>query len=249
MLRADAVVDFSTLGSEFGQHPAVDLDEDPDRLRSPLGTTDGLQVSSPQVVFGDISLDLGSFISNFAGPILQTDQGDPRSARVADRPDGFLNMRIPLLSDLAGHTITGADLVEFFDPTDGPTIKSFLSFVQSSTTSSISSSRRRARVTSSSTSATSCSRPARPQPATRWRRTARAFRRLDWAFFDAPLNVGFGRHNLADMPDLSNLSIPDELADAVDGRRRRALRRPTSRAGSTRRHGVRLPAARARRPT
>ena len=33
-------------------------------------TTDGLPVSSPQVVFGDITLDLGSFISNFAGPIL-----------------------------------------------------------------------------------------------------------------------------------------------------------------------------------
>ena len=38
-------------------------------------------------------------------------------------------MRIPLLSDLAGHKITGADLVAFFDPDDGPTIKGFLAFV------------------------------------------------------------------------------------------------------------------------
>src|SRR4029079_3143258 len=44
-------------------------------------------------------------------------------------PDGFLNKRIPLLSDLAGHTITGKDLVILFDPEDGPKIVAFLNFV------------------------------------------------------------------------------------------------------------------------
>jgi len=38
-------------------------------------------------------------------------------------------MRIPLLSDLAGKKITGADLVAFFDPEDGPAVKGFLAFV------------------------------------------------------------------------------------------------------------------------
>src|SRR5262249_28604788 len=45
-------------------------------------------------------------------------------------PDGFLNMRIPLLSDLAGRTITGKDLIVIFDPDDGPKIVAFLNFVQ-----------------------------------------------------------------------------------------------------------------------
>ena len=128
-LRADAVVDFSTLGSQFAQIlPSISL-----KILIDFSLTwdsqNGFQIDSPEVVFGDITLDLGSFISNFAGPILQKikDVLDPLAWLIG--PSGFLNMRIPLLSDLAGHTITGADLVTFFDPTDGPSIKKFLDFV------------------------------------------------------------------------------------------------------------------------
>ena len=128
-LRADAVVDFSTLGPDFAQLlPSIST-----KLLVDFGlkwsSSGGFEVDAPRVVFGDITLDLGSFISNFAGPILQKvkDVLDPLAWLIG--PSGFLNMRIPLLSDLAGHTITGGDLVAFFDPTDGPALKEFLSFV------------------------------------------------------------------------------------------------------------------------
>ena len=129
MLRADATVDFSTLGPDLGNIlPSIST-----QILIDFGfawnTTDGFQLSSPQVVFADVTLDLGSFISDFAGPILRSIKQvlDPLSWLIG--PDGFLNMRIPLLSDLAGHKITGADLVAFFDPQDGPAVKGFLAFV------------------------------------------------------------------------------------------------------------------------
>ena len=125
-LRADAVVDFSSLGSDFANIlPSISM-----KILIDFGlawsTQNGFVISSPQVVFGDITLDLGSFISKFAGPILNSIKQilDPLAWLIG--PSGFLNERIPLISDLAGHTITGADIVEFFDPTDAPTIKSFL---------------------------------------------------------------------------------------------------------------------------
>ena len=128
-LRGDAVVDFSTLGPQFAQIlPSISLKILVDFALS-WDSQNGLQIDSPEVVFGDITLDLGSFISDFAGPILQKikDILDPLAWLIG--PNGFLNERIPLLSDLAGHTITGADIVTFFDPTDGPSIKEFLDFV------------------------------------------------------------------------------------------------------------------------
>src|SRR6185503_13043771 len=125
-----ATLAFSTLGAQFAQIlPSVST-----KILIDFGLgwspTGGLNVSSPQVVFADITLDLGSFISKFAGPILKTigDILHPLDWLIG--PDGFLNMRIPLLSDLAGHTITGKDLVVLFDPTDGPKIVAFLDFVQ-----------------------------------------------------------------------------------------------------------------------
>lgn len=77
----------------------------------------GLVVDDPSIVLADVSLDLGSFISDFAGPILGNiaDIIEPLDFLIG--PDGFLNKRIPLLSDLAGKTITGRDLIETFDPT------------------------------------------------------------------------------------------------------------------------------------
>src|SRR5439155_16631915 len=129
VFRADAVVDFSTLGADLGRIlPAIKTRILVDFSFS-WDTTHGFQLLSPQVVLADITLDLGSFISDFAKPILDD------IAKVLDPlkwligPDGFLNKRIPLLSDLAGKTITGKDLIIFFDPDDGPKIVGFLNFV------------------------------------------------------------------------------------------------------------------------
>jgi Ca2+-binding RTX toxin-like protein len=90
----------------------------------------GFTLDPPAVALANISLDLGSFISSFAAPILDRVKQilDPLAWLIG--PDGFLNKRIPLLSDLAGHTITGKDLVILFDPDDGPKIVAFLDFVQ-----------------------------------------------------------------------------------------------------------------------
>ncbi|MEX2149864.1 MAG: LEPR-XLL domain-containing protein [Steroidobacteraceae bacterium] len=129
-LRVHAVVDFSTLGSGLGNVlPSISTDILVDFLVTAT-PAEGITIAPPQVVFADVTLDLGSFISKFAGPIL--DQiGD-----VLDKfdwligPDGFLNMRIPLLSDLAGTTITGKDLITFFDPQNGPKVVAMLDFVE-----------------------------------------------------------------------------------------------------------------------
>ena len=184
-LRADAVVDFSTLGAEFAQIlPSISM-----RLLIDFGlswdSTNGFEISSPQVVFGDISLDLGSFISQFAGPILNSIKKvlDPLAWLIG--PDGFLNMRIPLISDLAGHTITGADIVEFFDPTDAPSIQAFMSFVnelyhlidlvqQASAEGDI-------KLNFGDLTLVEGSGPGIPNA-------------NEWAFYDAPLDFGLGSH-------------------------------------------------------
>ena len=208
-LRADAVVDFSTLGADFASIlPSIST-----RILIDFGlswdTTNGFQVSSPQVVFGDISLDLGSFITKFAAPILNEIKQvlDPLAWLIG--PNGFLNERIPLLSDLAGHTITGADIVEFFDPTDAPTIQSFLSFVlelyhlidlvqQASSEGDV-------KLNFGDIVLVQGSGPGIPNP-------------NEWAFFDSPLNVGLGSTDLSNMPDLSSLNVPDSLpAPSIEG--------------------------------
>ncbi|OLD92029.1 MAG: hypothetical protein AUG84_02425, partial [Chloroflexi bacterium 13_1_20CM_4_66_7] len=130
IFRAEGVVDFSALGGDLANIlPSVKAKI---LIDFPLSWTPGqpFTVLPPQVVLGDITLDLGSFISKFAKPILDKVAAilDPLAWLIG--PDGFLNKRIPLLSDLAGHTITGKDLVVMFDPEDGPKIVAFLNFVQ-----------------------------------------------------------------------------------------------------------------------
>jgi len=90
----------------------------------------GLNVSAPEVALTDISLDLGSFINGFAGDVLKTikDILDPLAWLIG--PDGLLNMRIPLISELMGQTIRMRDLISFFDPDDGPKVNKFLDFVE-----------------------------------------------------------------------------------------------------------------------
>ncbi|HSH22314.1 MAG TPA: hypothetical protein VK992_06850, partial [Candidatus Caenarcaniphilales bacterium] len=130
MLRVEGEVDFSTLGPDLGEVlPAIGTKI---LIDFPISWTPGagLAIAAPQVVIADVTLDLGSFISKFAGPILNkvADVLGPLDWLIG--PDGFLNKRIPLLSDLAGKTITGKDLVVLFDPQNGPKVVAFLDFVE-----------------------------------------------------------------------------------------------------------------------
>src|SRR5262249_13805233 len=127
-LRAHARPDFSTLGPPLGNelpplapHIMVHFG-----ATARPGTTH--TTSPPSVALANITLDLGSFISSFAAPILGKVKQilDPLAWLIG--PDGFLNKRIPLISDLAGKTITGKDLVILFDPDDGPKVVKFLDF-------------------------------------------------------------------------------------------------------------------------
>lgn len=66
---------------------------------------------TPQIAFTDIYLDLGTFISDFLGPILAEIQ------KVTEPLQPIIDLvtaRIPILSDLAGETITLLTLAEFF---------------------------------------------------------------------------------------------------------------------------------------
>ncbi|MHC1764378.1 MAG: hypothetical protein AB9869_08735 [Verrucomicrobiia bacterium] len=90
----------------------------------------GLDVHAPEVVLANISLDLGDFIGGFAGDLLKTvgDILEPVDWLIG--PDGLLNMRIPLISDLLGQTVRIRDLINVFDPTNGPKVNAFLDFVE-----------------------------------------------------------------------------------------------------------------------
>jgi Ca2+-binding RTX toxin-like protein len=90
----------------------------------------GLNVQPPEVAFLNITLDLGDFISGFAGDILRTigDILDPLAWLIG--PDGLLNFVIPLISDLAGTDIRVRDLINVFDPDNGPKVNAFLDFVE-----------------------------------------------------------------------------------------------------------------------
>ena len=129
-LRFAMVVDFSTISADFGTLlPSISVD-----LAVDMGiegkTSGGLQVKPPVVVLGNVTLDLGSFISDYAGPILQKIDKVLAPLDWLIGPDGFLNKRIPLLSDVAGRKITGKDLILLFDQKHGPDIIKFLDFVE-----------------------------------------------------------------------------------------------------------------------
>ena len=129
LLRASITVDFSTLSPEVARAlPKVTASLLIDFVITV--NTSGFNVGAPGVAIADIKLDLGEFISKFAAPILNgiKEVLDPLAWLIG--PDGFLNRRIPLLSDLAGRTITGKDLVLLFDQKNGPTVVAFLDFVE-----------------------------------------------------------------------------------------------------------------------
>ena len=128
-LRIDAMVDFSTIDKSLGNVlPKISTDIIADFLiEAALG--EGITVNAPEVAFLDVTLDLGSFISDFAGPILEAVAEVLGPLDFLIGPDGFLNKRIPLLSDLLGKTVTGKDLVVLYDPVRGPQVVAFLDFV------------------------------------------------------------------------------------------------------------------------
>jgi hypothetical protein len=129
-LHVQGKVDFSTLGPGLGNVlPSVTTDLLVDFSLSAT-PEEGFEIAPPQVILANVTLDLGSFVSSFAGPILNkiNDILEPFDWLIG--PDGFLNKRIPLLSDLAGRKITGKDLVLLFDPEHGPTVVAILDFVE-----------------------------------------------------------------------------------------------------------------------
>ncbi|MCL5098586.1 MAG: M10 family metallopeptidase C-terminal domain-containing protein [Candidatus Omnitrophica bacterium] len=66
---------------------------------------------SPQISFNNVELDLGTFISDFMGPVLKQIQKVTQPIQpIID----LVQARIPILSDLAGQTITLLDLAQFF---------------------------------------------------------------------------------------------------------------------------------------
>lgn len=129
-IRLHAEVDFSTLGAGLANVlPSISTNIIAQFSFNATPAT-GFVIGAPELGLLDITLDVGSFISDFAGPILNTigEILDPFEWLIG--PDGFLNMRIPLLSDLLGKKITGADLIELFDPVNGPAVKALLGFLE-----------------------------------------------------------------------------------------------------------------------
>jgi len=90
----------------------------------------GLEVFAPEALLANISLDLGDFIGGFAGDLLSTasDILDPLAWLIG--PDGLLNFRLPLISDLVGEKVRIRDLIDIFDPDNGPKVNAFLDFVE-----------------------------------------------------------------------------------------------------------------------
>ena len=71
----------------------------------------------PDVAIRNIGLDLGSFISDFASPILgEVDKILEPLDWLLDADDGLLFRRLPVISDLAGATVTLKSLAEQLDP-------------------------------------------------------------------------------------------------------------------------------------
>ena len=146
MLRAEATVDFSTLGADLGNIlPSISTE-----ILIDFGFGWSIVGRLPGLARRRSSSPTSRSTSARSSPT-SPGRSCARSSRCSTRsawligPDGFLNMRIPLLSDLAGKTITGADLVYLFDPEDAPTSRASSTSSTRSTTWSISSTRRRSR--------------------------------------------------------------------------------------------------------
>jgi Ca2+-binding RTX toxin-like protein len=113
-LRLDTEVNFSGLGLDAAVLPSIhtDIFLDWDIAASLTG---GIEFGAPEVSFKDIELDLGSFITDFAGPILEQIGEIIEPLEWLLGPDGLLLRRLPVISDLAGSTITIRSLAEQLD--------------------------------------------------------------------------------------------------------------------------------------
>ena len=115
MVNLGLTVNFGGLGIDASFLPAIGTDLFID-WDATFSTRDGSDIASPTVEMRDITLDLGSFISDFAGPYLE-DIGaflEPLGF-LLDRQDGLLYKRLPVISDLAGETVTILQLAELLD--------------------------------------------------------------------------------------------------------------------------------------
>jgi hypothetical protein len=95
-----------------------------------FGAQSGLQVQAPDIALVDVTLDLGDFIGGFASDLLGGIKAalDPLEWLIG--PDGLLNMRLPIISDLLGETIRLRDLMWVFDQENAPKVDTFLNFVE-----------------------------------------------------------------------------------------------------------------------
>jgi outer membrane protein OmpA-like peptidoglycan-associated protein len=115
MVDLGLTVNFDGLGLDASFLPAIGTDLMIDWAVS-FGTADGAEIGTPDVMFEDITLDLGSFVTDFAGPFL-ADIGEflEPLGFLLDRQDGLLYKRLPVISDLAGETVTLKQLAELLD--------------------------------------------------------------------------------------------------------------------------------------
>lgn len=108
VLGAEANVNLKLIAS-FGGNTAFPRVLADFKLRWVANTDQG--VTPPQIDFTNIQLDLGTFISDFLGPILK----EIRKVTEPIQPLlDIVTMRLPVLSDLAGETITLLDLAATF---------------------------------------------------------------------------------------------------------------------------------------
>lgn len=86
--------------------------------------------SDPQIAFTDIALDLGTFISDFLGPILK------EIKKITEPLQPIIDIvtaRLPVISDLAGEDITLLDLAKIFgllEPSTVDFIKSIIKVIE-----------------------------------------------------------------------------------------------------------------------
>ena len=136
ILRAHGLVNLGGLDSASSGFslsnalPAIELDVVVD-FEIGYNSKTGLDIGSPEVALANIQLDLGDFISGFAGDILSTVKEvlDPLDWLIAPE-DGLLNLRLPLISDLLGEAVRIRDLISLYDPVNGPKVEAFLDFVE-----------------------------------------------------------------------------------------------------------------------
>ena len=130
LLRTHAMVDFGSLDPDLANVlPSIHAELIADfAIHYVAG--DGLVIDPPSVGLANINLNLGDLIDGFVGDVIRGVKSvlDPLEWLIG--PDGLLNFRIPLLSDLLGQTVRVRDLINVFDSKNGPAVNKFLDVVE-----------------------------------------------------------------------------------------------------------------------